>query len=295
MHLSEFKILHVLAQELNMRKASERLYVSQPALSQRLQTIENSWGTKIFLRSQKGLAVTAAGEKIIAHVNAVIQDEERLREELESLSREIFGTLRLAVASIIGQYWLPQSLKKYVSLYPQVNVSLITGWSSEIIRHLYEDQIHIGIVRGNPEWRGEKIHLFSDSLYLVDTDISSIEELQSTDKPFIQFKSHSTYYQDIQEWWQDHFNVPPKKTIIVDQIETCKQMALHGIGYAILPSISLQSSDAFHKVPLFNRDGERMKRDTWMISQASSLELKQVEAFVKLVNNQSGNFGLNVH
>lgn len=111
MQLSEFKILQVLAQELNMRKASERLYVSQPALSQRLQSIENSWGTKIFLRSQKGLAITAAGEKIISHVNETLKDEGRVREELQSLSKEVFGTLRLAVASIIGQYWLPNTLK----------------------------------------------------------------------------------------------------------------------------------------------------------------------------------------
>ncbi|WP_062231527.1 LysR family transcriptional regulator [Fictibacillus sp. FJAT-27399] len=284
MQLSEFKILQVLAQELNMRKASERLYVSQPALSQRLQTIENSWGTKIFLRSQKGLAITAAGEKIIAHVNDTLKEEERVREDLQSLTKEVFGTLRLAVASIIGQYWLPNALKQYVSLYPQVNISLITGWSSEIIKHLYEDQIHIGIVRGNPEWRGEKIHLFSDSLYLTDTDISTVEELQTTDKPFIQFKSHSTYYQDIQEWWQDHFSIPPKKTIIVDQIETCKQMALHGVGYAILPSISLRETDEFYKVPLHNKNGESIKRDTWMISHGGTLELKQVEAFIKLVN-----------
>lgn len=74
-----------------------------------------------------------------------------------------------------------------------------------------------------------------------------------------------------------------EKTIIVDQIETCKQMALHGIGYAILPSISLREADAFHQVPLHNKNGEQMKRDTWMICHGASLELKQVEAFVKLV------------
>lgn len=53
MQLQELHMLVVLAEELNMRKAAERLFVSQPALSQRLQTIEKSWGTK-FLRSQKG-------------------------------------------------------------------------------------------------------------------------------------------------------------------------------------------------------------------------------------------------
>ncbi|MED4046797.1 LysR family transcriptional regulator, partial [Priestia aryabhattai] len=54
MQLIECRMLVVLAQELNMRKAAERLFVSQPALSQRLQTIEKAWDTQIFIRSQKG-------------------------------------------------------------------------------------------------------------------------------------------------------------------------------------------------------------------------------------------------
>ncbi|MCY9088794.1 transcriptional regulator CcpC, partial [Bacillus inaquosorum] len=77
MQLQELHMLVVLAEELNMRKAAERLFVSQPALSQRLQTIEKAWGTKIFLRSQKGLTVTPAGEKIIQFANDVTLEQER--------------------------------------------------------------------------------------------------------------------------------------------------------------------------------------------------------------------------
>lgn len=54
MQLQELHMLVVLSEELNMRKASERLFVSQPALSQRLQTIEKEWGTKIFFVLRKG-------------------------------------------------------------------------------------------------------------------------------------------------------------------------------------------------------------------------------------------------
>ena len=65
MQVSEVEVLIILAEELNMRKAAERLFVSQPALSQRLVTIEHQWGKKIFVRSTRGLALTPDGEKII--------------------------------------------------------------------------------------------------------------------------------------------------------------------------------------------------------------------------------------
>ncbi|MFP3339891.1 LysR family transcriptional regulator, partial [Micrococcus sp. SIMBA_131] len=86
----------------NLRRAADRLYVSQPALSHRLQSIEKAWGVPIFLRSQRGLTITPAGERIIAFANDTIRREEKVFEALTALSSEVHGTLKLAVASIIG-------------------------------------------------------------------------------------------------------------------------------------------------------------------------------------------------
>lgn len=287
MRLTDFEILAVLAQELNMRKAAERLYISQPALSQRLQSIEKSWGKQIFLRSQKGLTLTPSGEKIIDYVNETLQREEKLLDELSSLEGRISGTLKLAVASIVGQYWLPGVLKQFVRLYPHVRISLTTGWSSDSLKHLYEENFHLGIIRGEPEWKGEKYHLFSDELYLVDTSIMSLDELRQTTRPFIQFKSDSTYYQEIRSWWRNQLGGLPERTIVVDQIETCKQLALNGIGYAILPSISLTMDDRqINKIPLLDDDEQPLKRETWLLIDRTSQNLKQVKAFIDLVTNE---------
>lgn len=280
----DLEILSVLAQELNMRKASERLHISQPALSQRLQVIEKAWNQKIFLRSQRGLMLTPAGEKIIAHVNDTLRRQEKLVEELTSLEEQVSGTLKLAVASIVGQYWLPQVLKRFVQAYPHVKISLTTGGSHESLKHLYEDQFHLGIIRGEPEWTGEKIHLFSDALYLVDTAITSLDELRETQKPFIQFKTDSTYSQEIESWWRGQFGGQPQRTIVVDQIETCKQLALNGIGYAILPSISLTALDRrINRLPLLDDREHPIERNTWLLVHRTARQLKQVQAFIDLV------------
>lgn len=282
MQTSELSILITLAEEMNMRKAAEKLFVSQPALSQRLQSIEKHWGTKIFERTPKGLLLTPAGERVVDYARNVLQREEKVKEELLSLNEEVYGTLKLAVTSIIGQYWLPKVLKEYVKCYPQARISLITGWSSEILKNLYEDDVHVGIVRGETEWKGYKTHLLSDQLYAVDTEIKTIDQMKYTTKPFIQFKSDSSYYQEIQNWWFSHFNTPPNRTIIVDQIETCKQMALNGIGYAILPSIALTDDDQLHKIALNDINNKEIKRNTWLVVNSQANKLKQVSAFLEL-------------
>lgn len=287
--LSEFQLLAVLAQEMNMRKAAERLFVSQPALSQRLQTIEKEWGAKLFIRGHKGLSLTPAGEQVIQFANEVLIKQEKVKETIDSMQSGISGTLKIAVATIVGQNWLPKILKKYVETYPQVKISLITGWSSEIVRHLHDDQAHIGIIRGKPDWKGVKIHLFKDLLYLVDKEISAVEQLIETDRPFIQFKSDSNYYQEILDWWMRSFKASPKRTVVVDQIETCKQMAFNGIGYSILPAITLNETNTdIYKIPLLDENQEQLKRDTWLIGYESAFQLKQVQAFVDLVKEQSG-------
>ncbi|WP_041580350.1 LysR family transcriptional regulator [Bacillus sp. 1NLA3E] len=282
--LSEFHFLSVLAQEMNMRKAAERLFVSQPALSQRLQTIEKEWGTRLFIRSQKGLTLTPAGEIVITFVNEVLDKEDNVRESIHALNSKVHGTLKIAVASIVGQNWLPQVLKKFVNRYPQAKISLITGWSSEILKSIYEGQVHIGIIRGTPDWKGIKMHLFEDNLFLVDTEITQPEQVLETDRPFIQFKSDSNYYQEIHNWWHRQFQTVPKRTVVVDQIETCKQMAFNGIGYTILPGITLKNSEKdIFKIPLMNENGEPLKRDTWLLGYESAFKLKQVQVFVELI------------
>ncbi|WP_372869502.1 LysR family transcriptional regulator [Planomicrobium okeanokoites] len=285
---NEEMIIKILAEEGNMRKASERLFLSQPALSQRLQSIEKEWGQQLFIRSQKGLTPTPAGELVIIYANEMLQRKEEVFEVLHTLTSKVHGTLKIACASIIGQNWLPKVLKDFVTLYPQAKIQLITGWSSEITRALYEGEAHIGIVRGHTDWKGKKIHLFRDTLYLVDKEIDSLEQVMETERPFIQFKSDSNYYEEIQQWWQKHFASNPKRQITVDQIETCKQMAVNGIGYAILPSITLNGTEDVHTVALASNAEElELTRDTWLIGYDSAFELRQVSAFVEIVQKHA--------
>ena len=138
------------------------------------------------------------------------------------------------------------------------------------------------------DWKSRKTYLFRDHLYLVDREITSIDELKDTDRPFIQFKSDSNYFMEIQRWWQRHFPKNPGRQITVDQIETCKQLALNGIGYAILPSITLRGDEDVNKMPLLNSEEEfELTRDTWLIGYESSFALKQVDAFAQIVQTHA--------
>lgn len=283
MIVTEYELLVCLADELNMRKSAEKLFLSQPALSQRLQTIESRWNTKIFIRTQKGLLLTPEGEAIIAHASSVIEREREIQEQLESLNGVVRGTLRIACASVAAQTWLPKVLKLFTDTYPNVKISVITGWSSDVSGQLAAGNVHIGIVRGNTNWKSVKKLLFTDKLVLVDTEITSLEEVVRTERPFIQFRSDSNYHQVIQDYWQRNFGKTPRQAMLMDQMETSRQMALNGIGFAILPEATIQGMEqSINKIELKDKDGTVLSRESHLLTYEQSLELPQVAAFLEI-------------
>ena len=110
----------------------------------------------------------------------LLKKEEAL-EMIASMADKVHGTLKIACASIIGHTWLPQVLKEFVERYPDAQISLMTGWSSEIVKALNEREAHIGIVRGQTDWKSRKEYLFRDQLYLVDNEITSLDQIKRDD------------------------------------------------------------------------------------------------------------------
>ncbi|ELK9730231.1 LysR family transcriptional regulator [Listeria monocytogenes] len=285
MIVTEYELLVCLAEELNMRKSAEKLFLSQPALSQRLQTIESRWNTKIFIRTQKGLLLTPEGEAIVRHASSVIEREHTIQEKLEAMEGVVRGTLRIACASVVAQMWLPRVLKAFSRTYPNVQISIVTGWSSEVTQQLAAGNVHIGIVRGSSTWKSVQKPLFNDKLILVDTEITKIEEVFQTNRPFIQFRSDSNYYQVIQDYWQRNFGKMPRQAMLMDQMETSRQMALNGIGFAILPEVTMIGyTDKINKIPLTEKDGSILSRETNLLTYEQSLSLPQVKAFLEITD-----------
>ena len=91
-------------------------------------------------------------------------------------------------------------------------------------KQFYEGDVHVAILRGSQEYKGQKQQLFEDELYLVDKEIKDISMLKETNRPFIQFKSDSTYYGQIQNWWYGLFSNPPKRTIGVTKLKRANSL-----------------------------------------------------------------------
>lgn len=278
----DWNAIQILFQEKNISRASERLYISQPALTYRLKNLEKEFGTKLFFKIKGGIEFTSEGVHLVEYAEAMIKKLQKTKDYMLNIQQDVRGTLRLGVSSNFAQYKLPKILKRFSTQFPNVQFNINTGWSNDIINLLNSATVQLGILRGNYEWYGKKALLHTEKLCLISKKEIKMEELPEL--PFINYKTDSSLKTLINGWWHDRYSEPPFIMMETDRLETCKEMVKNDLGIAIVPQICLQPSDNLQIHELSYHDGEPVNRYTWLMYNQDSLQLSTVKNFINFLN-----------
>ncbi len=278
----DWEAMQILYEEKNISRSSERLYISQPALTYRLKNLEKEVGTKLFFKTKKGIELTSEGIYLAQYAEEMITKLQNTKDYLQNMQQEIRGTIRLGVSSNFAQYKLPPLLKEFLTAYPNVQFSVNTGWSADVMGLLNSSGVHLGILRGDYNWTGSKTLLQTEQLFLISKKEVNLEEVPEL--PFINYKTDSSLKDIISKWWNNRYIEPPMITMETDRQETCKEMVKNDLGIAILPEICLRPSDELYKYPLFYKNGEPVTRDTWLMYNQEFLKLSTVRTFIDFLD-----------
>lgn len=148
--MSDFrlKVFLSVAKNLSFTKASQELFVSQPAITKHIQELETCYQVRLFDRQGNKISLTEAGKLLQEHSEKILEDYKRLEYEMHLLHNEYIGDLKLGASTTISQYVLPPLLANFIAKFPQVNLSLLNGNSREIEAALQEHRIDLGLVEG---------------------------------------------------------------------------------------------------------------------------------------------------
>jgi DNA-binding transcriptional LysR family regulator len=138
----DWMILKVLHEYKNITKTARHLYMSQPALTNRLQHIEQEFGVRIVERNRRGVIFTPEGEFLAKCADEMLLKQRQIQEQVLNMNREVVGTLRLGVVNSFTRNQLPPLLKQFKDLYPNVEFKVITGWSREVYQSLCNHEVH---------------------------------------------------------------------------------------------------------------------------------------------------------
>lgn len=158
-----------VARQGSLARASDKLAISQPALSKTLKELETLLVTRLFVRSKSGAALTEAGVAFLRYAGPSVQ---ALREGVNSLRSGVHEpiSVRLGVLSTVESLLMPEVVCRLHARYPALVVSVVTGPSAYLLSQLRVGELDlvVGRMTESPQIIGLTFeHLYSESMTLV--------------------------------------------------------------------------------------------------------------------------------
>ena len=157
-----------VARHRSFTRAARELFITQPAVTRHIKELEAQAGTTLFDRSGGGIALTKAGEAMLFHAEKILDSYRRMQFDMNLLTGNFSGELRLGASSTIAQYVLPPCLARFSTRYPEIRLTLDTGNSRQMVQALFSRSIDLALVEGEARHAGIRYEPFMrDELVLV--------------------------------------------------------------------------------------------------------------------------------
>lgn len=188
-NLEYYKIFYYVGKYGSITMAAEALSISQPAVSQAVKNLEKSLGSALFVRTSKGVRLTAEGKLLYSYVQRgyeYILLGERKFQEMQDLS---MGEIRIGASDMTLKFYLLSYLEQFHETYPGIRVTVTNAPTPETLRYLQEGKIDFGVV-SSP---------FSVGQHLKVQPVKEIEDIFVAGKNFEYLKGRLLEYRVLEE------------------------------------------------------------------------------------------------
>ena len=230
----------------SISRAAEALFVTQPALTSRLQALERSLGAQLFVRSRQGSRLTDAGRALLPHAERALSALGRGREAVEDVVSGGAGRLTIGAAPAISTYVLPAMLHRFQAGHPGVRLSVRSGHSEEILEMVLREEVEIGLMRPIQHPEITATLLYEDELVLVVhrghrfAAGGHVRMGELASENLILFDRTSSYH-ELTSAIVRQAGISPRGQLDVDNIDAAKRMVEQRLGIALLPQTAVQA------------------------------------------------------
>ena len=134
--LELYRVFFTVAKHKHMTKASEELHISQPAISQSIKKLEDQLGGTLFLRSNKGMELTSEGKMFYEYVKSALELINNAENEFTSFKDLSKGEVKIGCSTTLTKLVLINALKDFHLNYPNININITNGLTSNLINDL---------------------------------------------------------------------------------------------------------------------------------------------------------------
>jgi DNA-binding transcriptional LysR family regulator len=240
MRLEQLEAFVLTAQRGAVSRAAEALFVTQPTLTARLKGLEQELGSRLFIRTGRGMRLSDAGRAFLPYAERSLGAAAAGRRLLAELERGEIGQLALGAAPAVSTYVLPGILTRFRRTHPKVGLAVRTGHSEEVLELVLGEEVQVGLGRALRHPQVDAIPLYEDELVLVVDPRhpfaaeGTIGTEQISDVQLILFDRTSSYHRLTNEFFRGAGAVP-RGVMELDNIDAAKKMVEQGLGVALLP------------------------------------------------------------
>jgi DNA-binding transcriptional LysR family regulator len=146
MDIAALEVFLAVAETSSFSRAAERVFLTQPAVSKRIATLETELGTPLFDRIGRGIRLTEAGRALLARAHAIVRELDDVKRSIVNLAGGIGGELRFATSHHIGLHRLPGPLQRFHDSFPGVRLDLQFMDSEKACTAVAHGDIELAIV-----------------------------------------------------------------------------------------------------------------------------------------------------
>lgn len=249
MNLNLLKAFLTVAQEKSFSKAAERLFISQPALSQNIKQLERHFSVTLLNRTPHDLTLTAAGNILVKHAAGLLSSAEQMEEAMGAFTDSFNKVISVGTTSAVGGFAVPCSIFIFKNEHPAANIKLKLGNRQQILEQLDKNLFDIAIVEGSkPRSILNSTEIHREEMVVVapnkpEWKINGTLSLPAfCASPFITREQGSATRSTIEKTLQQAgMNLTNLNIIMeLDSVDSIKAAVEAGHGISILPRIAVR-------------------------------------------------------
>lgn len=243
--LKDLRYLVAVADERHFGRAARKSCVSQPTLSAQLRKLEDYLGVQLIERQPRRVALTEAGEKVVARARRILQDSDEIVSLARHSSDPLAGTLKIAFIPTIGPYLLPRVAPRLRKALPRLKLLLFEHQTAVLLERLHAGAIDLGILALPVELEGLESHVLFEEPFAVALNpghpLAAKKALRPADLDgqtlLLLEDGHCLRDQALEVCARVH--VHESDDYRATSLETLRQMVAAGHGITLLPEMAL--------------------------------------------------------
>lgn len=225
--LDNYKIFYEVAKCGNITKASENLFISQPAVSQTIKKLEENLGVSLVIRSKKGVELTPIGKDIFAKVEIALHNLSSVEHLINEEKGLIRGEIAIGAGSNIARRVLCEPIAKFMIDYPLINVKILENVQTKMIEMLKVGELNFVLTQFNEDINFPFIPVF-------ETQYCFIKSKNIKADKFITITEGSFAYILFDKFLKDN-NINNKSIMQVSGYKIALELVKLGIGTTLVP------------------------------------------------------------